>query len=225
MKRLFLSAFCLLLLPVSALSQSTNIPPDIDKNGRTITPRPMPHLIYSPADLAHNAVTLPASGTTSTSAVVNMGAVTKSTIYVNCTQIVNVQVNTYKEDGATIDGTYTLVTNLPAGAQQIYIASELAPNSTAGTISTNVRLPQRAFSFQEVNTYKEDGVTLDGTYTVVTNLPAGAQQIYIASELAPNSTAGTISTNVRLPQRAFSFQEVNTTASAGTCTDRFVVGY
>lgn len=159
--------FLLTTLATLALSQSTNIPPDIDKNGRVIAPRPMPHMMYSPADLAHNAVTLPASGTTSTSAVVNMSAVTKSTIYVNCTQIVNVQLNTYKEDGVTIDGTYTLVTNLPAGAQQIYVASELAPNSTAGTVSTNMRLPQRAFSFQEVNT----------------------------------------------------------TASAGTCTDRFVVGY
>src|SRR5579872_5101261 len=87
------------VLATLALSQSTNIPPDIDKNGRAVSPRPMPHLIYSPADLAHNAVTLPASGTTSASAVVNMGAVTKSTLYVNCTQIVNVQVNTYKEDG------------------------------------------------------------------------------------------------------------------------------
>ncbi|PYY06905.1 MAG: hypothetical protein DMG64_00230 [Acidobacteria bacterium] len=150
-----------------AIAQSTNIPPDIDKSGRTITPRPQPHLIYSPADLAHNAVTLPASGTTSASAVVNMSAVTKSTLFVNCTQIANVQVNTYKEDGVTIDGTYMLVTNLPVGAQQIYIASELAPNTTGGTLSVSVRLPQRAFSFQEVNT----------------------------------------------------------TASAGSCTDRFVVGY
>src|SRR5437762_2004914 len=57
------------------------------------------------------------------------------------------------------------------------------------------------------------------------NLPVGAQQIYIASELAPNTTGGTLSVSVRLPQRAFSFQEVNTTASAGSCTDRFVVGY
>ena len=152
---------------IFGLTQSSNIPPDLDKGGRTITPRPQPHLVYSPADLAHNAVTLPASGTTSASAVVNMSAVTKSTLFVNCTQVVNVQVNTYKEDGVTIDGTYALVTNLPVGPQQIYIASELAPNTTGGTLSVSVRLPQRAFSFQEVNT----------------------------------------------------------TASAGTCTDRFVVGY
>ena len=76
-----------------------------------------------------------------------------------------------------------------------------------------------------VNTYQEDGATIDGTYKVVSALPAGAQQIYIASELAPNSTGGTIQTNVRLPQRAFSFKETNNTATAGTCTDRFVVGY
>ena len=167
MKQPFLLISLALLPAVLAVAQSTNIPPDVDKNGRTITPRPMPHLVYSPADLAHNVVTLPASGTTSVSAVVNMSAVTKSTLYVNCTQIVNAQINTYKEDG----------------------------------------------------------VTIDGTYTVVTNLPAGPQQIYIASELAPNTTGGTLSVTVRLPQRAFSFQELNTTASAGTCTDRFLVGY
>lgn len=166
MNRLF-ALLALAAIATALLSQSTNVPPDVDKSGRTITPRPMPHVIYSPADLAHNAVTLPASGTTSTSAVVNMSAATKSTLFVNCTQIVNVQVNTYKEDG----------------------------------------------------------VTIDGTYTVIQNLPAGAQQVYIASEFTPNGTGGTVSTNIRLPQRAFSFQEVNTTASAGTCTDRLVVGY
>ena len=148
-------------LAAGALSQSTNIPPDVDKNGRAITPRPQPHLIYSPADLAHSAVTLPASGTTSASAVVNMGAVTHATLYVNCTQIVNVQVNTYKEDGATIDGTYTLVTNLPTGAQQVFIGTELAPSATAGTLSAVVRLPQRAFSFQEVNTTASAGTCTD----------------------------------------------------------------
>jgi hypothetical protein len=168
MKRITYIAICTLILAgLLAFTQSTNIPPDIDKSGRTITPRPMPHLVYSPADLAHSAVTLPPSGTTNASAVVNMSAVTKSTLYVNCTQIVNAQINTYKEDG----------------------------------------------------------ITIDGTYTVVTNLPSGPQQIYIASELAPNTTGGTLSITVRLPQRAFSFQELNTTASAGTCTDRFVVGY
>ncbi|MBV9073871.1 MAG: hypothetical protein JOZ10_09585 [Acidobacteria bacterium] len=161
MKPRILALAGIAVLATFALSQSTNVPPDFDKNGRTVTPRPLPHVIYSPADLAHSAVTLPASGTTAASAVVNMSAVTKSTLYVNCSQIVNVQVNTYKEDGVTIDGTYTVVTNLPAGAQQVYIASELAPNSTGGTVSTNVRLPQRAFSFQEVNTTASAGTCTD----------------------------------------------------------------
>lgn len=143
------------------LAQSTNIPPDVDKNGRTLTPRPMPHVVYSPADLAHNAVTLPASGSTSASAVVNMSAATKSTLFVNCTQVVNVQVNTYKEDGVTVDGTYTVVQNLPAGAQQVYIASEFTPNATGGTVSANVRLPQLALSFQETNTTSTAGTCTD----------------------------------------------------------------
>ena len=143
------------------IGQSTVIPPDVDKSGRTITPRPQPHLIYSPADLAHNAITLPASLSTPNTNVVVMGGVTKSTLYVNCTQIVDVFVNTYQEDGATIDGTYKIVAALPAGAQQIYIASELAPNTTAGTVQTNIRLPQRAFSFKEANTTATAGTCTD----------------------------------------------------------------
>lgn len=146
---------------IFAIAQSTNIPPDIDKSGRTITPRPQPHLLYSPADLAHNAVTLPASGTTVVSVVVNMSAVTKSTLFVNCTQPVDVLVNTYQEDGVTIDGTYRLVQALPAGAQQIYIASELAPNTTGGTLDKTIRLPQRAFSFKETNTTATPGTCTD----------------------------------------------------------------
>jgi hypothetical protein len=161
MKTIFAVVAAMLGIALLALSQSTNIPPDIDKNGRVLAPRPLPHLIYSPADLAHSAVTLPASGTTPMSAVVNMSGVTKSTLYVNCNQVVNVQVNTYREDGVTVDGTYTLVTNLPAGAQQIFIASELAPAATGGTLGTVVRLPQRAFSFQEVNTTASAGACTD----------------------------------------------------------------
>ena len=67
MNRIILISMMAAAVTLFALAQSTNIPPDIDKSGRTITPRPQPHLIYSPADLAHNAVTLPASGTTSVS--------------------------------------------------------------------------------------------------------------------------------------------------------------
>ena len=134
MNRIILIGLVATVVTLLAIAQSTNIPPDIDKSGRTITPRPQPHLAYSPADLAHNAVTLPASGTTVVSAVVNMSAVTKSTLYVNCTQPVDVLVNTYQDDGVTIDGTYRIVQALPAGAQQVYIASELAPNTTGGTL-------------------------------------------------------------------------------------------
>ena len=145
----------------AASAQSSNIPPDVDKGGRTVTPRPQPHLAYSPADLVHNAVTLPASGTTATSTVVNMSGVTKSTLFVNCTQAVDVLVNTYQEDGVTIDGSYRLVQALPAGAHQIYIASELAPNTTGGTLDKTIRLPQRAFSFKETNNTATAGTCTD----------------------------------------------------------------
>src|SRR4051812_18138218 len=130
---------------VVAGAQSTSVPPDLDKNGRTLTPRPQPHLMYSPADLVHNAVTLPVSGTTVGSAIVNMSAVTKATLYVNCSQAVDVLVNTYQEDGITIDGTYPLRQGLRAGGPAKFIPPRTAPKTNPGHPRQNHRRPQTPF--------------------------------------------------------------------------------
>jgi hypothetical protein len=162
------------LLALALFAQTSTQLPELDKNGKPVFPRPSPHVVYSPADLAHNGAVLPASAATPNTNVVRTGAATKMTLFVNCAQVVNVSVNVYTADDQ-------------------------------GGSSPNW--------------------TLYGTYSVVTSLAAGPQQVYIATELAPNSTSGTVATNFRLPQLALSFFETNTTATAGTCTDRLIVGY
>src|SRR5689334_24592691 len=51
----------LLITTLFVFSQTSSQFPELDKNGRPVLPRPMPHLVYSPTDLAHSAVVLPAS--------------------------------------------------------------------------------------------------------------------------------------------------------------------
>lgn len=162
------------LLALAMFSQTSTQLPELDKNGKPVFPRPLPHVMYSPSDLAHNAITLPASAATPNTGTIKMGAATKMTVFVNCTQSVNLSVNVYTADDQ----------------------STSSPNWT-----------------------------LYGTYSLVTGIAAGGQQVYVATELAPNTTSGTVTTNVRLPQLAVSFFETNTTATPGTCTDRVIVGY
>jgi hypothetical protein len=157
-------------------SQTSSQFPELDKNGKPVLPRPMPHVIYSPVDLAHSAATLPAGAgnPTPNTNIIRLGDVTKMTVFVNCTQTADLWINVYTADDQ----------------------SQPSPN-----------------------------FTVYGTYSLVTGVAAGAQQIYLASELAPNTTVGSVVTNIRLPQLAVSFFEKNTTATAGTCTDRVIVGY
>lgn len=152
--------------------------PELDKNGKPLQPRPVPFLMYSPTDLKHNGVALPASGTTAPTAILRMAGVTKLTYFMNCTQQAKVTMNVYTAD--------------------------------------------------DVVTPQDSALTLYGSFDVVTGVAAGAQQVYIASELAPNTTSGSLTSpavTVRLPQYAISFQETNAGATAGTCTDRLMVGY
>lgn len=175
---LLLCAMAILALPI-AMSQTSGRFPENDKNGKPLIPRPNPFLWYSPADLAHNAITLPASAATSPTNIVPVSGATALTLYVNCTQTSKVTIN-------------------------VYTADDL-PNSTTPFVS----------------------YTLYGSYDLVTSntLAAGAQQIYIGTELAPTTTSGTLSISVRLPQIAVSFTETNGTATPGTCTDRLAVKY
>jgi hypothetical protein len=63
------------------------------------------------------------------------------------------------------------------------------------------------------------------SYIIATGIGSGAQQAFLASELAPTVTSGTLGAPVRLPQLAVSFFEKNDVATAGTCTDRVIIGY
>ena len=157
-------------------SQTSSQFPELDKNGRPLLPRPMPHLVYSPADLAHSGVTLPASigGATPNTNIIRVGDVTKMSVMVSCTQNVDLVVNVYTADDQAQSGpTFTLY----------------------------------------------------NSYVIATSMAAGSQEAFLASELAPNVTSGTLQVPVRLPQLAVSFFEKNDTAVAGTCTDRVIVGY
>ncbi len=175
-KTLRLIAGCLIVvaLALAVFSQTATQLPELDKNGKPVFPRPSPHISYSPSDLSHGSITLPASAATPNTSIIKTGAATKMTLFVNCTQAVNLSVN-------------------------VYIADDQSGSSP--------------------------NWTLYATYPLVTGIAAGAHQVYIATELAPNSTSGTVVTSFRLPQIALSFFETNTTATAGSCTDRVIVGY
>src|SRR5258708_40182694 len=118
------------LLALAMFSQTSPQLPELDKNGKPVFPRPLPHVIYSPSDLAHNAIVLPASTATPNTGTVKMGSATKMTVFVNCTQSVNLSVNVYTADEQsssspnwTLYGTYVVVNGISAGAHQVFIAT------------------------------------------------------------------------------------------------------
>src|SRR6185437_3172003 len=169
----------LALLCVTTLlvfSQTSSQFPELDKNGKPVLPRPMPHLVYSPADLAHSAVALPASigGATPNTSIIRVGDATKMAVLASCTQNFDLVMSVYTADDQ----------------------GQSNPN-----------------------------FILYNSYIIATNIASGAQQAYIATELAPTITSGTLGAPVRLPQLAVSFFEKNDVATAGTCTDRVIVGY
>jgi hypothetical protein len=169
----------LALLSITTLlvfSQTSSQLPELDKNGKPVLPHPMPHLVYSPADLAHSGVTLPGSigGATPNTSIIRVGDATKMTVFASCTQNFDLVMNVYTADDQ----------------------GQSNPN----------------FTFYN-------------SYIIATNMTAGAQQAFLATELAPTVTSGTLGAPVRLPQLAISFFEKNQVATAGTCTDRVIVGY
>lgn len=169
--------FALLLLATLAVfAQTSSQFPELDKNGKPVLPRPLPHLVYSPADLVHSAVTLPAAigGATTNTGIIRLGDATKMTVFVSCTQNFDLVMNVYTADDQ----------------------GQSSPN----------------FLFYN-------------SYVIATNMASGAQQAFLASELAPTVTSGTLGAPVRLPQLAVSFFEKNDVATAGACTDRVIVGY
>jgi hypothetical protein len=167
------------LLSITTLlvfSQTSSQFPELDKNGKPVLPRPMPHLVYSPADLAHSGVALPASigGATPNTSIIRVGDATKMTVFASCTQ------------------NFDLV-------MSVYIADDQGQSNP--------------------------NFVLYNSYIIATGIASGAQQAYLATELAPTVTSGTLGAPIRLPQLAVSFFEKNDVASAGTCTDRVIVGY
>lgn len=169
-----LTVLCVTTLLV--FSQTSSQFPELDKNGKPLLPRPMPHLVYSPTDLAHSGVVLPASvgSATPNTSIIRVGDATKMTVFASCTQ------------------NFDLV-------MSVYIADDQGQSNP--------------------------NFTFYNSYIIATNMTSGAQQAFLATELAPTVTSGTLGAPVRLPQLAVSFFEKNQVATAGTCTDRVIVGY
>src|SRR6476646_8160291 len=126
----------LLITTLFVFSQTSSQFPELDKNGKPVFPRPMPHVVYSPADLAHSAVVLPASigGATPNTAIIRLGDATKMTVFASCTQNFDLVMSVYTADdqgqsspNVTFYNSYIIATNMTAGAQQAFLATELAP--------------------------------------------------------------------------------------------------
>lgn len=145
------------LLPQAANGQIPN-PVTLDVNNRA--PLLGDFITYTPAQLNMSSVTLPASLPTRNSTVINMARAVKITVMGNCDQIWSLRVNVYDETGANVLNSYDIVTAIPASAwHQVFIASELAQNATAGTTPASpvFRLPQRVISFAQLNTTATPG--------------------------------------------------------------------
>lgn len=174
-----LAVFAAIFVADNGVSAQTSAQfPDQDKFGKPLIPRPNPFIMWSPIDLGHNAVTLPASAVTANTNIIPTGGATALTYFVNCTQSMKVTVNVYTADDIakpqafnpapntayTLYGSYDLATAVPSGANQIFIGTELAPTVTAGTIpavSIGFRLPQMAVSFSETNAGATPGTCTD----------------------------------------------------------------
>src|SRR5215475_8751911 len=100
-KSLWFGAAALVLAATFMLfAQTASQMPELDKNGKPVLPRPMPHLVYSPTDLTHSGVTLPASvgGATPNTSIIRLGNATKMTVFANCTQQFDLVMNVYTAD-------------------------------------------------------------------------------------------------------------------------------
>jgi hypothetical protein len=106
----------------------------------------------NPTDLGMNAITLPASGTTSLSNVIDTRGVKSLSLWSNCSQGYTINVQPYAEDGSTPLTLYGENTGVTAGN---FLWSGMSENATwngSGTLATALlRLPQRALAFSFTN--------------------------------------------------------------------------
>jgi hypothetical protein len=114
----FIIAALSVTITLVMLAQTSSQFPELDKNGKPLLPRPLPHLVYSPADLVHSGVTLPASigGATTNTSLIRVGDATKMTVFVTCSQnfdlVMNATPQTIRANPAQISRSIT-VTPLP----------------------------------------------------------------------------------------------------------------
>jgi len=154
---LFSALLCITTLLV--FSQTSSQFPELDKNGRPLLPRPMPHLVYSPTDLAHSGVALPASvgGATPSTSIIRIGDATKMTVFASCTQNFDLVMSVYIADDqgqSNRISSYITVTlsppTWPLARSRHYLATELAPTGNQWhTRRTSTSAATRGFFLRE----------------------------------------------------------------------------
>lgn len=112
-------------------------------------------LYFSPAALGVNALTEPAAGTSALSNIIDTTGARAVNLKFTCTAgNVTVNVQTYQEDGSTVDALITPLSAVPAATKtDFYIATEMDMSSSGGTLSSSakVRFPQKAIAFSFTN--------------------------------------------------------------------------
>ncbi len=113
---------------------------------------------YSPTQLGANAITLPASGRTVNTNIIDLRGAKQFILYSGCGQINNVETNLYDETGVSIislTGTFinfALQNSAPTSWGAIFVGSESSQVVQGGSAINTLRLPLRAISFDWFNT-------------------------------------------------------------------------
>lgn len=110
----------------------------------------------SPAQLGANAITLPLSGSTALTNIIDFREVRDASLLWTCTQNATVVVTVYDEDRATIFTTYTLFT-AAAGTGQLFLGTHTALNDGIVAAAANLSLPQAALAFNWHNSTSTAG--------------------------------------------------------------------
>ncbi len=108
-----------------------------------------------PVALGANAITLPASGTTALTNIIDTRGVKQVTLWAACTQVWNMRVNHYAEDGTTLLATQSTIlgattANNPTG---VFWGSGLGQSIAPFAANINMgAFPERPLSFAFDNT-------------------------------------------------------------------------
>lgn len=126
---------------------------NLDKQGKFVAEIGA-QVYWSPADLGFNAIVLPASAATGTSAPVNTKGAKEIVFYVACTQVASLTLNAIDLDGATVLYSQSVMTAIPTTGGLFAMGNESPSNVVGGTAvagAAGVRSPVPFVSFSMTN--------------------------------------------------------------------------